>query len=107
MGRKAAAATRPVHPGWSVRANTSTPRATVCIHEPMLETRAADQMSAKFRERSGRSEARGIARQGRSTRSASLVPHPPFDRYVRVSRIQLTDGLLDMVALPSGIGKCP
>jgi hypothetical protein len=59
MGTKAAAATSPVQPGWSVRAKTSTPSATVCIHEPTLETRAADQMSAKFRDRSGRSEARG------------------------------------------------
>ena len=59
MGMKAAAATRPVQAGWSVRAKTRTPRATVCIHEPTLDTSAADQMSAKFRERSGRSEARG------------------------------------------------
>ena len=34
MGMKAAAATRPVQAGWSVRAKTRTPRATVCIHEP-------------------------------------------------------------------------
>ncbi len=62
MGMKAAAATRPVQAGWSVRAKTSTPSATVCIHDPMFETRAADQMSAKFRERSGRRDARATWR---------------------------------------------
>ena len=49
MGRKAAAATRPVHracPVWTV---TSTPTATVCIHDPTFDTSAADQTRAKSR----------------------------------------------------------
>ena len=33
-------------------------------------------------------------------------PHP-FNLYLRFSRIQLTDGLLDMVTLPSGNGWTP
>jgi hypothetical protein len=37
------------------------PRATVCIHEPTLETRAADHTRAKLRERSGRNEDRATA----------------------------------------------
>ena len=44
-----------------------------------------------------------IGSQGRGT-LASPVPHPPFNPYVRFSRIRLTDDLLDMVTLPSGIG---
>ena len=56
MGTNAAAATSPVHSGSWVRDVTTTPRATVCIHEPTLETRAADQTRAKLRERSGLSD---------------------------------------------------
>jgi len=48
-----------------------------------------------------------IGSQGRGARKASPVPHPPFNPYVRFSRIRLTDGLLDMVTPPSGIGLCP
>ena len=62
-GMNPAAATSPAHAGRPVREKTSTPSATVCIHDPRFETRAADQMSAKFRERSGRSDARAT-RQG-------------------------------------------
>jgi hypothetical protein len=47
-----------------------------------------------------------IGSQGRGA-VAGPVPHPPFDLYVRFSRTQLTDGLLDMVTPPSGIGRCP
>ena len=47
---------------------------------------------------------RSIGSQGRGARKADPVPHPPFDLYVRFSRIQLTDGLIDMVTLPSGSG---
>ena len=46
---------------------------------------------------------RNIGSQGRGA-VAGPVPHPPFNPYVRFSRIRLTDGLLDMVTLPSGIG---
>ena len=53
MGRKPAAATSPVHPGWPVRAVTRMPTATVCIQEPTLESRAETQMRAKLRRRSG------------------------------------------------------
>src|SRR5580704_17449924 len=66
MGMKAAAATSPVQAGCPVRAYTSTPRATVCIHVPTLDTNAADQMRAKFRDRSGRSEARATERPYRA-----------------------------------------
>jgi hypothetical protein len=45
-----------------------------------------------------------IGSQGRRSRVAVLVPHPPFNPYVRFSRIRLTDGLLCMVTLPSGNG---
>jgi hypothetical protein len=45
-----------------------------------------------------------IGSQGRGACSAGPVPHPPFDLYVRFSRIQLTDGLLNMVTLPSDNG---
>ncbi|HWG72613.1 MAG TPA: hypothetical protein VG184_01015 [Acidimicrobiales bacterium] len=45
-----------------------------------------------------------IGSQGRGARNADPVPHPPFNPYVRFSRIRLTDGLLDMVTLPSGNG---
>ena len=45
-----------------------------------------------------------IGSQGRGARKADPFPHPPFNPYVRFSRIRLTDGLLDMVTLPSGIG---
>jgi hypothetical protein len=44
-----------------------------------------------------------IGSQGRGAASGP-VPHPPFNPYVRFSRIRLTDGLLDMVTLPSGSG---
>ena len=43
-----------------------------------------------------------IGGQGRGA-CEGPVPHPPFELYVRFSRIQLTDGLLDMVTLPLGI----
>jgi len=46
---------------------------------------------------------RTIGSQGRGA-IAGPFPHSPFDLYVRFSRIQLTDGLLDMVTLPSGNG---
>ena len=62
IGMNAAAATRPVQPGWWVLAVTSTPNATVCIHEPTLETRAADQRRAKFRDRNGRRDAMSTGR---------------------------------------------
>jgi len=45
----------------------------------------------------------GTGSQGRGAR-VSPVPHPPFELCVRFSRTQLTDGLLDMVTLPLGIG---
>ena len=45
--------------------------------------------------------------QGRRNRLAALFPHPPFNPYVRFSRIRLTDGLLDMVTPPSGKKWCP
>jgi hypothetical protein len=48
-----------------------------------------------------------IGSQGRGVRLADPVPHPPFNPYVRFSRIRLTDGLLDMVTPPSGNGWCP
>ena len=62
MGKKAAAATSPVHNGLWVRTVTKIPRATACIHEPMFETSAADQTSAKLRERNGRNDARATGR---------------------------------------------
>ena len=39
-------ATRPVHCAWWVTSVTKIPTPTVCIHEPMLETSAALQISA-------------------------------------------------------------
>jgi len=48
-----------------------------------------------------------IGSQGRRYRGAVLFPHPPFNPYVRFSRIRLTDDLLDMVTLPSDSGLCP
>ena len=45
-----------------------------------------------------------IGSQGRSTRSAGLFPHSPFNPCVRFSRTRLTDDLLDMVTQPSGSG---
>src|SRR5436309_3090654 len=53
MGMKAAAATMPVHALLPVASVTRAPTATVCIHDPTLDTRAADQMRAKLRLRSG------------------------------------------------------
>jgi len=47
-----------------------------------------------------------IGSQGRGVRSAGPFPHPPFNPCVRFSRTRLTDDLLDMVTLPSGIGWC-
>ena len=44
--------------------------------------------------------------QGRRYRCAARFPHPPFNPYVRFSRIRLTDDLLDMVTQPSGSGWC-
>ena len=41
-----------------------------------------------------------IGSQGRGAASGPF-PHPPFNPYVRFSRIRLTDDLLDMVTLPS------
>ena len=59
MGTNAAAATSPVHLAWPVTSVTKTPTATVCIHEPMLETSAAPHTRAKFRWRRGRSDGVG------------------------------------------------
>ena len=73
MGRKAAAATRPVHRAWPVSSVTSTPTATVCIHEPMLETSAALQTRAKSRWRSGRSDA---SRQPPAPAAGRRAPAP-------------------------------
>src|SRR3954453_8643007 len=56
MGMKAAAATMPVHVLFPVASVTSAPTATVCIHDPTFDTRAADQISAKFFRRSGSSD---------------------------------------------------
>ena len=47
--------------------------------------------------------------QGRGARTASPYPNSPTDPYVRLSRLRLTDGLLNMVALPPDIepnGTC-
>jgi poly(A) polymerase len=46
-----------------------------------------------------------IGSQGRGAGDGPF-PHPPFNPYVRFSRIRLTDDLLDMVTLPSGTGWC-
>jgi hypothetical protein len=46
MGMKAAAATRPVHSGLCDRVVTTTPSATVCIHEPTLDNSADIHTSA-------------------------------------------------------------
>src|SRR5205807_1703056 len=45
-----------------------------------------------------------IGSQGRGACGAGPAPHPPFNPYVRFSRIRLTDGLLGMVTRPSGSG---
>jgi len=50
---KAAAATIPVHVLFPVASVTRAPTATACIHDPTFDTRAADQMRAKLRLRSG------------------------------------------------------
>jgi acetate kinase len=47
-----------------------------------------------------------IGSQGRRYRCAARFPHPPFNPYVRFSRIRLTDDLLDMVTPPSDSGWC-
>ena len=44
--------------------------------------------------------------RGARYRCAARFPHPPFNPYVRFSRIRLTDDLLDRVTLPSGSGWC-
>ena len=68
-GTKAAAATMPVHSGLCDRSVTTMASTTVCIHEPMFETKAAVHTSAKFRERRGRSDVstafRGYRRRAR------------------------------------------
>src|SRR5437764_14525100 len=56
MGMKAAAATIPVHALLPVASVTRAPTATVCIHDPTFDTRAAVQISAKFFIRSGWSD---------------------------------------------------
>ncbi len=48
-----------------------------------------------------------IGSQGRVVGKAGTFPHPPFNPYVRFSRIRLSDGLLDMVTQPSGSEWCP
>lgn len=45
-----------------------------------------------------------IGSQGRRCRWAVRFPHPPFNPYVRFSRIRLTDDVLDMVTQPSDNG---
>ena len=47
-----------------------------------------------------------IGSQGRRCRCAVRFPHPPFNPYVRFSRIRLTDDLPGMVTPPSGSGWC-
>ena len=47
----------------------------------------------------------GIGSQGRRCREAVRFPLPPFNPYVRFSRIRLTDDLLDMVTPPSDSGR--
>jgi hypothetical protein len=47
-----------------------------------------------------------IGSQGRGA-VAGPVPHPPFNPYVRFSRIRLTDDLIDMVTQLSDSGLCP
>ncbi len=90
IGMNVAAATSPVHAGCPVRANTSTPSATVCIHVPTLETSAADQMRAKFRERSGRSDARATER-GYRPPTWPRRAEPPQNRARRI-RTEATFG---------------
>src|SRR5687767_993702 len=46
-----------------------------------------------------------IGSQGRGARTGPF-PHPPFNPYVRFSRIRLTDDLLGMVTPPSDSGRC-
>ena len=58
IGMKAAAATMPVHALLPVASVTKAPTATVCIHDPTLEIRAADQIRAKLRLRRGWSDDR-------------------------------------------------
>jgi hypothetical protein len=48
-------------------------------------------------------ESPAIGSQGRGAGEGPF-PHPPFNPYVRFSRIRLTDDLLDMVTLPSDSG---
>src|SRR5207248_5399669 len=76
MGRKAAAATMPVHRLWCVFAVTRAPTATVCIHDPTLETRAALQIRAKLRWRSGRSDENATLMEDRDRRKYSLLAQP-------------------------------
>src|SRR5699024_2595743 len=49
---------------------------------------------------------RTIGSQGRRCRCAVLVPRPPFNPYVRLSRIRLTGCVLGMVTRPSANGWC-
>ncbi len=75
IGRNAAAATRPVQPGRPVRAVTKTPTATVCIHEPTLDNRAAHQIRAKLRCWSGRRALNmAVGKPTRTGRAESGVP---------------------------------
>src|SRR5438270_4467840 len=70
MGTKAAAATSPAQNDWWVMSVTRAPTATVCIHDPALETSAALQIRVKLRWRSGRSDENCTLRR---------VGGPPFD----------------------------
>src|SRR5437764_14783741 len=91
MGMKAAAATMPVHVLFPVASVTSAPTATVCIHDPTFDTRAADQISAKFFLRNGWSDDSATARRyGRtgvsSATRARAAGGGPTDRRYRSCR---------------------
>jgi hypothetical protein len=79
-------------------AHDAAPAATTTQHTPTTSrtTTRPDPVYSATR--------RGIGSQGRGACNASPVPHPPFELCVQFSRTQLTDGRLDMVTLPSGIG---
>src|SRR5437588_11317613 len=73
---KAAAATIPVQVLLPVAAVTRAPTATVCIHDPTLETRAALQIRAKLRWRRGRSDENATLVEDRERRKYSLLAQP-------------------------------
>ena len=105
-GRKAAAATRPVHSGLWVVSVTNIPRATACIHDPMFDTSAADHSRAKLRDPSGRSDRGSTNRGYRPGRPAAApVPDQPGRRTAGARTTACTGGTRRRTRAPTACSR--